>query len=234
VATTAEETKNPQRDVPRGILGSLAIVTVLYMAVSLVVTGMQSYTDIDPEDAAPLSTAFAANGADWMSDVIAVGACIGLVVVAMILMLGQTRVGFAMSRDGLLPRGLAKVHPRFGTPYVFTAITGVGVAAIAGFVPLTTLAELVNIGTLFAFILVSVGVVILRRTRPDLPRAFRVPAAPVVAAMAVLLCLYLMLNLTGGTWMRFLIWMAIGFVVYFAYGRRRSRLGLRTEEERVA
>jgi basic amino acid/polyamine antiporter, APA family len=231
VATTAEETKNPQRDVPRGILGSLVIVTVLYMAVSLVVTGMQSYTDIDPEDAAPLSTAFSANGADWMSDVIAVGACIGLVVVAMILMLGQTRVGFAMARDGLLPRGLAKVHPRFGTPYIFTAITGVAVAAIAGFVPLTTLAELVNIGTLFAFILVSVGVVILRRTRPDLPRVFRVPAAPVVATLALLLCLYLMFNLTGGTWLRFVVWMAIGLVVYFAYGRRHSRLGLAGKRE---
>ena len=236
VATTAEETRNPQRDVPRGILGSLVIVTVLYMAVSLVVTGMQSYTDIDPEDAAPLSTAFAANGADWMSDVIAVGACIGLVVVAMILMLGQTRVGFAMARDGLLPRGLAKVHPRFGTPYIFTAITGVAVAAIAGFVPLTTLAELVNIGTLFAFILVSVGVVILRRTRPDLPRVFRVPAAPVVATLAVLLCVYLMLNLTGGTWLRFLVWMAFGLIVYFTYGRRHSRLALaqKSEEGRQA
>jgi basic amino acid/polyamine antiporter, APA family len=234
VATTAEETKNPQRDVPRGILGSLAIVTVLYMSVSLVVTGMQNYTDIDPEDAAPLSTAFAANGADWMSNVIAFGACIGLVVVAMILMLGQTRVGFAMARDGLLPRGLAKVHPRFGTPYIFTAITGVAVAAIAGFVPLTTLAELVNIGTLFAFILVSVGVVILRRTRPDLPRAFRVPAAPVVATLALLLCLYLMLNLTGGTWLRFVIWMAIGLVVYFAYGSRRSRLALAGRREEGA
>ncbi len=224
VATTAEETRNPQRDVPRGILGSLVIVTVLYMAVSLVVTGMQDFRDIDPEDAAPLSTAFAANGADWMGDVIAVGACIGLVVVAMILMLGQTRVGFAMARDGLLPRGLAKVHSRFGTPYVFTAITGVGVAVIAGFVPLTTLAELVNIGTLFAFMLVSVGVVILRRRRPDLQRSFTVPAAPVVATLAVLLCLYLMLNLTGGTWVRFLVWMAIGLAVYFAYGARHSRL----------
>jgi len=224
VATTAEETKNPQRDVPRGILGSLVIVTVLYMAVSLVVTGMQDYRTIDPADAAPLSTAFAVNGADWMGDVIAVGACIGLVVVAMILMLGQTRVGFAMARDGLLPRGLARVHPRFGTPYVFTAITGVAVAAIAGFVPLETLAELVNIGTLFAFMLVSVGVVILRRTRPDLPRAFRVPAAPVVAALAVLMCLYLMLNLTGGTWLRFLVLMGLGLVVYFGYGARHSRL----------
>ena len=227
VATTAEETKNPQRDVPRGIIGSLAIVTALYIAVSLVVTGVQSYREIDPEDAAPLATAFDAVGLNWMGNVIAIGACIGLIVVAMILMLGQTRVGFAMARDGLLPHRLAKVHPRFGTPYIFTIATGVVVAAIAGFVPLTTLAELVNIGTLFAFILVSIGVVILRRTRADLPRAFRVPAAPVVAALAVLLCLYLMLNLTGGTWIRFLVWMALGFAVYFGYSRRHSRLATR-------
>ena len=176
VATTAEEAKNPQKDVPVGILGSLLIVTVLYAAVSLIVTGMQSYKDIDPEDAAPLATAFSVAGVDWMGDLISVGACIGLVVVAMILMLGQSRVAFAMGRDGLLPRSIAKVHPTFGTPYRITLITGVVVAVIAGFVDLTTLADLVNIGTLFAFILVSIGVVVLRRTRPDLERAFRVRA----------------------------------------------------------
>jgi len=228
VATTAEETKDPQRNMPRGILASLAIVTVLYMAVSLVVTGVQSYQEIDPADAAPLATAFTAAGVDWMGDVVAIGACIGLIVVSMILMLGQTRVGFAMARDGLMPPALAKVHPRFGTPYVFTAITGVVVAVLAGFVPLEELVNLVNIGTLFAFILVSIGVLVLRRTRPDLHRAFRVPAAPVVAGLAVLICLYLMLNLTGETWLRFLIWMALGFVVYFLYGARHSRLA-RTE-----
>jgi APA family basic amino acid/polyamine antiporter len=227
VATTAEETHNPQRDVPRGILGSLAIVTLLYMAVSLVVTGMQSYTDIDPNDAAPLATAFDAVGMDWMGRFIAIGACIGLIVVVMILILGQTRVGFAMSRDGLLPRGLAKVHPRFGTPYVFTISTGVVVAVIGGLVDLATLVNLVSIGTLFAFLLVSVGVVMLRRQRPDLPRGFRAPAVTVVAVASVAMCLYLMLNLTGGTWVRFLVWMAIGLVVYFAYGRSHSRLGLR-------
>ena len=227
VATTAEEAHSPKRDVPIGILGSLAIVTVLYAAVSLVVTGLQSYTEIDPDDAAPLATAFKAAGIDWMGDLISVGACIGLVVVAMILMLGQTRVAFAMGRDGLLPRWLSRVHPRFGTPYRITLITGVVVAVIAGFVDLTTLADLVNIGTLFAFILVSIGVVILRRTRPDLPRAFRVPAAPLVATLATLMCFYLMLNLKGETWVRFLIWMALGLVVYFGYGRRHSRLGQR-------
>jgi len=230
VATTAEEAKNPQRDVPIGILGSLLIVTVLYAAVSLIVTGVQSYQDIDPEDPAPLATAFDAAGVSWMGDVISVGACIGLVVVAMILMLGQCRVAFAMGRDGLLPRSLAKVHPTYGTPYRITLITGVVVAAIAGFVDLTTLVDLVNIGTLFAFVLVSIGVVILRRTRPDLPRGFRVPAAPLVAAVATLMCVYLMLNLKGETWERFLIWMALGLVVYFLYGRRHSRLG-KSEEQ---
>jgi basic amino acid/polyamine antiporter, APA family len=228
VATTAEEAKNPQRDVPIGILGSLAIVTVLYAAVSLVVTGIQPYDEIDPNDAAPLATAFNAAGVEWMGDLISVGACIGLVVVAMILMLGQCRVAFAMGRDGLLPRWVARTHPTWGTPYRITLITGVVVAAIAGFVDLSTLANLVNIGTLFAFILVSIAVVVLRRTRPDLPRAFRTPLVPVVASLSVLMCLYLMLNLTGETWERFLIWMALGIVVYFAYGRRHSRLG--TEE----
>lgn len=229
VATTAEEARNPQKDVPVGILGSLAIVTVLYMAVSLVITGMQSYTKIDPNDAAPLSSAFDAVGVEWMGNLIAVGACIGLTVVVMILMLGQTRVAFAMARDGLLPRGLAKVHPKFGTPSRITLITGLVVAAIAGFVDLATLANLVSIGTLFAFVLVSIGVVILRRTRSDLPRAFKVPAVPVVAALSVLLCVYLMLNLTGETWIRFLIWMVIGLVVYFVYGYKHSRVGLRQE-----
>ncbi len=230
VATTAEEARNPQKDVPIGILGSLAVVTVLYAAVSLVVTGLQPYSDIDPDDAAPLATAFKAVGIGWMGDLISVGACIGLVVVAMILMLGQSRVAFAMARDGLLPRALARVHPTYGTPYRITLITGVVVAAIAGFVDLSTLADLVNIGTLFAFILVSVGVVILRRTRPDLPRAFRTPLAPLVATLATIMCLYLMLNLKGETWTRFLIWMALGFVVYFVYGRSHSRLGLREAE----
>jgi APA family basic amino acid/polyamine antiporter len=220
--------------VPRGILGSLAIVTVLYMAVSLVVTGMRNYSEIEAGDPAPLATAFDSVGLEFMGRLIAIGACIGLIVVVMILMLGQTRVGFAMARDGLLPSALAKVHPRFGTPYVITAITGIVVAAIGGLVDLATLVNLVSIGTLFAFILVSVGVVILRRSRPDLPRSFRTPAVYAVATASVLLCLYLMLNLTGGTWVRFLVWMALGLLVYAVYGYRNSRLGKGQAARRTA
>ena len=234
VATTAEGSRDTQRNVPIGILSSLAIVTVLYVAVSLVVTGMQSYTDIDPDDAAPLATAFDSVGVEWIADIIAVGATIGLTVVVLILMMGQTRVAFAMARDGLLPPALAKVHPKYGTPHVITAITGVGVAVMSGFVDFETLGDLVSIGTLFAFVLVSIGVLVLRRTRPDLPRAFRTPAVGVVATLSVLLCVYLMLNLIGETWLRFGIWMAIGIVVYFAYSRGHSRVGRREAEQPTA
>ncbi len=223
VVTTAEETRNPQRNMPIGIFGSLAIVTVLYMAVSLVITGMQSYKDIDPDDGAPLATAFVNAGLPVMGDLIAIGACIGLVVVCMILFLGQTRVGFAMARDGLFPAALARTHPRFGTPHRFTILAAIPIAILATFVPLSTLAELVNIGTLADFVLVSIGVMVLRRTRPDLPRAFKVPWDPVPIA-SVALCFYLMLNLALETWIRFVIWLAIGFVVYFAYSRKHSRL----------
>jgi len=224
VATAAEETRKPQRDLPIGIFGSLAIVTVLYVAVCVVITGMQSYTEIDPEDPAPLATAFAAVGRDGYADIISIGACIGLTVVVMILLLGQTRVAFAMARDRLLPGWFASVHPRFGTPYRLTIVTGVIVAVLAALLPISALAELVNIGTLFAFIVVAVGVVVLRRRQPDLPRAFRVPLVPFVPALAVLACVYLMLNLTGETWVRFVVWMALGYVVYFLYSRSHSRL----------
>jgi basic amino acid/polyamine antiporter, APA family len=202
--------------------------------VSLVITGMQNYTDIDPEDAAPLATAFDSVGVSWIGNVISVGATIGLTVVVLILMMGQTRVAFAMARDGLLPPVLAKVHPKFGTPYVMTAITGVGVALLSGFVDFATLGDLVSIGTLFAFMLVSVGVLVLRRKRPDLPRAFRTPAVYVVATLSVLMCGYLMLNLIGETWLRFLIWMVIGLVVYTLYGRTHSRLARAEQVQRAS
>ncbi|MFF0769249.1 amino acid permease [Nonomuraea wenchangensis] len=223
VATAAEETITPQRDVPRGIFGSLAICTVLYVAVSLVVVGMQHYTQLST--AAPLSDAFISVGQDWLATIISLGALAGLTTVVLVLLLGQTRVLFAMSRDGLVPRSLSQVHPRFGTPARLTLVIGVVTMALAGFVSFGELAELVNIGTLFAFVVVSIGVWVLRRTRPDLPRSFRVPLVPLLPILSVLACLYLMLNLPVETWLRFVIWMAVGVLVYFGYGYRHSRTG---------
>jgi APA family basic amino acid/polyamine antiporter len=229
VATAAEETKKPSRDVPRGILGSLAICTILYVLVSLVVVGMQKYSDLDPK--APLAAAFRDVGHPFFADMITVGALAGLTTVIMVLMLGQSRVAFAMSRDGLLPPKLGKVHPKFGTPYIITIVIGVIVAILAGFLPLSALAEMVNIGTLFAFVLVSIAVLLLRRTRPDLPRAFRVKALPVVSTLAVIACVILMLFLEVATWLRFIVWMAVGFAIYFGYSRTHSRLARREREE---
>ncbi|OBF38420.1 amino acid permease [Mycolicibacterium peregrinum] len=228
VATTAEETRDPQRDVPRGILASLGIVTVLYVAVSVVLSGMVSYTVLRdaPDGHANLATAFEANGVHWAAKVISIGALAGLTTVVIVLMLGQTRVLFAMSRDGLLPRQLA-VTGTHGTPVRITLIVGVLVAIAASVFPMGRLEEMVNIGTLFAFVLVSAGVIVLRRTRPDLKRGFRVPWVPVLPIAAILACLWLMLNLTGLTWIRFLLWMVIGVVVYAVYGRSHSTLASR-------
>jgi APA family basic amino acid/polyamine antiporter len=236
VATTAEETKNPQRAVPRGILGSLAIVTVLYVAVSLVITGMVSYQKLattTAPDGTPqrktLATAFAANNVNWAADIISIGALAGLTTVVMVLILGQVRILFAMSRDGLLPRALARTGSR-GTPVRATILVGAAIAVAATFFPADKLEEMVNVGTLFAFILVSAGVIILRRTRPDLRRGFRMPGVPVLPILAILACLWLMLNLTVLTWLRFLAWMLLGFVVYFAYSRHHSALAHRIAE----
>ncbi|MDX6679465.1 MAG: basic amino acid/polyamine antiporter, family [Solirubrobacteraceae bacterium] len=222
VATAAEESKNPQRDMPIGIFGSLAICTLLYVLVSIVVTGMVPYDKIKLE--APLAEAFKSVGKDTIAQVISIGALAGLTTVTLILMMGQSRVFFAMSRDHLLPSAFSRVSKRFKTPYRTTIVTGAAVAVLAFLVDLETLAELVNIGTLFAFIVVALGIVVLRRTRPDLERAYRTPAVPLVPILAVLASLWLMLNLPAATWERFGIWMVIGLVLYFVYGRRRSRL----------
>ncbi|CAM5418953.1 Putrescine transporter PotE [Streptomyces antimycoticus] len=216
VATAAEETRNPQRDMPRGILGSLLICTVLYVAVSIVVTGMQKYTRLTVD--APLADAFKATGHPFYAGVISFGAAIGLTTVCMILLLGQSRVFFAMSRDGLLPRVCSRVHPRFGTPYRSTILLGTLIAVVAGFTSISQLAALVNIGTLFAFVVVALGVLILRGTRPRPPRAFRTPWVPVLPIVSVAASLWLMLNLPAETWLRFVVWMVIGFIVYFLYG----------------
>lgn len=222
VATTAEETKNPQRALPIGIIASLIICTVLYCAVALVVTGMVSYSELDP--AAALANAFTYHGQTWMATVISAGAVAGLTTVVLTLLIGATRIIFAMSRDALLPRGLAKVHPKYRTPWVISIIVTVIVAVVAGVTPVGVLEEMVNIGTLSAFVMVSIGVIVLRRSRPDLKRGFTVPLNPWLPALSAAICTYLMLNLSIETWLRFLIWLAIGFAIYFAYSYRHSRL----------
>ncbi|GAC66201.1 amino acid permease [Gordonia soli] len=233
VATTAEETENPKRDIPRGILGSLAIVTVLYVLVTIVVTGMVNYKQLatDGDDAKNLADAFALNGVTWAEKIISIGALAGLTTVVMVLMLGQSRVLFAMCRDGLMPRGLAKTSPRFGTPARITALVGVVVAIVAGFFPIDKLEEMVNVGTLFAFVVVAGGVVVLRRTRPDLKRGFTVPGGPIIPVLAIIACIWLMLNLSALTWIRFGIWMVIGVAVYFLYSQRHSMVGRRERGE---
>ena len=220
VATTAEETKKPQRDVPIGILGSLAIVTVLYVAVCVVITGMVKYNEIKVE--APLASAFRSVGNDWMAVIVDIGALLGLTTVTLTLLLGQTRVLFAMSRDKLLPESFGKLNPKSKVPVRVTIVTGCAAAAVTLLVPLTELSKLVNIGTLFAFVVVAAGVLVLRRTRPDLKRAFRTPWVPFVPIISVLASVYLMLNLSGATWVRFLIWMVFGLLVYAVYGYRHS------------
>ena len=204
VATTAEETKNPQRDVSRGILASLAIVTVLYVAVAVVLSGMvQATPNCEMRGRRRTSRRrSAANGVDWAAKVISIGALAGLTTVVIVLVLGQTRVLFAMCRDGLLPRPLAKTGPH-GTPVRITVVVGVLVAITASVFPIGKLEEMVNIGTLFAFVLVSAGVIVLRRTRPDLERGFRAPGVPLLPIAAIVACVWLMLNLTGLTWIRF-------------------------------
>lgn len=228
VATTAEETRDPQRDVAKGILASLAVVTLLYVAVSVVLSGMASYADLKQAgNGHPnLATAFELNGVHWAAKVISIGALAGLTTVVMVLLLGLSRVLFAMSRDGLLPRRLAHTGTR-GTPVRITILVAVLTAVAAAVFPIGKLEEMVNVGTLFAFILVSAGVLVLRRRRPDLPRGFRVPWVPLLPLASIAACAWLMLNLTGLTWLRFGIWMAVGVVVYLAYGRHHSVLAQR-------
>jgi basic amino acid/polyamine antiporter, APA family len=222
VATTSEEARNPQRDLPIGIFASLGICTVLYILASVVFTGLVPYGDL--ATAAPAATALAATPFPAAQFVVSLAILVGLTVVCMILILGQSRVAFAMSRDNLLPRWFSKVHSTFRTPYRITIITGVLSAILTFSLPLTTLGELVNIGTLAAFVLVSIGVLVLRRTQPDLPRAFKTPLVPYVPIAAALICLFVMGFLTIGTWLRFLVWMGLGLIVYFGYSRSHSRL----------
>ncbi len=222
VANLGEETRRPNRDLPLGLLGTLGISSLLYAGVSFVIVGMVDYREID--EGAPIADAFDQVGLGWASVLVSVAAVAGLTSVILVDIVAMGRIGFAMGRDRLLPPSVAQVHPRWGTPWRITIATTVLVAALAGFIPLAALAELVSIGTLFAFVLVSVAVPILRRTRPELKRPFRVPLSPVVPVVSAVACLYLMANLSIETWLRFALWMLLGGVVYVVYGRRHARI----------
>jgi len=223
VSTHAEEAKNPKRDVPIGIITSLVLCTILYIAVAAVITGMVPYNQINID--APVSDAFRQAGVPWARFLISVGAVTGITSVLLVMMLSQPRVFLAMARDGLLPTSFfGAVHDRFRTPWKSTILTGIFVATVAAFVPLKILAELVNIGTLLAFVMVCAAVLIMRRTNPDAPRPFRAPFVPWTPILGIGLCSLLMFSLPSENWLRLIGWLIIGFVIYFSYGRQHSVL----------
>ena len=223
VSTTAQEAKNPKRDMPIGIIGSLLICTVLYVLGALVMTGVVNYRLLDVPD--PVAVAIDATGMKWLSFIVKIGAIAGLSSVILVMLLSQPRIFFAMSKDGLLPEAVARIHPKFRTPWITTIITGIIVMIAAGLLPIHVAGELTSIGTLFAFAVVSAGVLYLRITQPEVERPFKTPLVWFTAPMGVLSAVALMLTLKGDTWVRLVVWMAIGLVIYFVYGIRHSRLG---------
>jgi APA family basic amino acid/polyamine antiporter len=221
VTSAAEEVKRPERDLPIGIIGSLAACTILYVVVSAIMTGIVPYQQFLGVDH-PVTLALKYAGENWVAAFVDLGAILGMTTVILVMAYGQTRVIYAMSRDGLLPKRLSTVHPRFHTPFFATWLVGIVFGLIAAVVPLNILTELINIGTLAAFSLVAIAVVILRKKRPDLKRAFRCPWVPVIPALAVIFCVMLMTYLSWHTWVAFIIWMAIGLLIYFGYARKHS------------
>ena len=224
VSTAAQEARNPQRDMPVGILGSLLVCTVLYVLVAAVLTGIIPYNQLNVP--APLALAIDNTGESllWLRPLIKIGAIAGLSSVILVMLLGQPRIFFTMAKDGLLPAGLSKVHPRFRTPYVTTILTGIVAGTIAGLLPINILSELVSIGTLFAFVIVCISIIILRKKRPDLHRPFKTPWVPLVPVLGAVICFAQMLGLPWETWERLFIWMAAGLLIYFLYGRKNSKL----------
>jgi APA family basic amino acid/polyamine antiporter len=221
ISTHAEEAKNPQRDVPIAILVSLVVSTVLYILVAAVLTGMVPYNRINVD--APISEAFKQVGLPWAQLLISLGAIAGITSVLLVTMLSQPRILLAMGRDGLLPKGFfSAVHPRFQTPWKSTILTGVFVGALAAFLSLRVLADLVNIGTLLAFVIVCAAVLIMRRTHPETPRPFRAPLVPLVPLLGIATCLLLMFSLPVENWVRLFVWLVIGMTIYFGYGRHHS------------
>jgi APA family basic amino acid/polyamine antiporter len=220
VSTAAQEARNPRRDVPIGMLASLAICTVIYIAVAVVLMGIVPYSKLNVAD--PLAVGIDATGLHWLSPFIKVSALFGLFSTMLVTLLGQTRIFFSMSRDGLLPEPFGRVHPRFRTPHLSTIVTGLIVSLAAGLLPIGVLGQLVSMGTLLAFVLVCIGILILRRSDPDLPRPFRTPALPWVPLLGVGFCLVQMASLPLATWIRLFVWLAMGMVVYFGYGRARA------------
>ena len=220
VSTAAQEAKNPQRDMPIGLLGSLAICTVIYIAVAIVLLGIVHYSRLNVAD--PLAVGIDATGLTWFSPILKVSALFGLFSTMLVTLLGQTRIFFSMSRDGLLPPLFRAVHPRFRTPHISTILTGSIVAVAAGVLPIRVLSVLVSMGTLLAFVLVCFGVLILRRTSPEIPRPFRTPLLPWVPLLGAAFCLLQMVALPATTWERLVIWLALGMIVYFAYGRKNA------------
>ncbi len=222
VSTAAQESKNPQRDMPIGILGSLIICTVLYILVSGIATGVMSYRQLDVPD--PIAVVADHAGLGWMSSLIKLGAIAGLSSVIIVMLLGQSRIFWTMSRDGLLPPWVGRVHPRFHTPWITSIVTGVVVAIFSALLPIREAASLVSIGTLLAFVIVSAGILVLRVREPNLPRAFKAPWVWFVAPMGAISAIYLMVSLPLITWARLVIWMIVGLVVYFSYSIRKSKL----------
>ena len=222
VSTAAQEAKNPQRDMPIGIIGSLLICTALYIAVSALATGIVPYPQLDVPD--PIAVAADHGGMGWMAGAIKLGAIAGLSSVILVMLLGQSRIFWTMADDGLLPKFVSRVHPKFRTPWITTIVTGVVVAFFAALFTVREAGSLVSIGTLLAFVIVSIGVLVLRIREPDLPRTFKTPAVWIVAPLGALSALYLMVSLPWRTWERLIIWFVIGMFVYFFYGVRRSKL----------